>query len=114
MKNLVRVGSRPALRGCRESGNGFCAIWSAGLDLTGEASAVNATVRGVYSAGLSCGGCFAAYDATAGAEDELYGLFCKFCGSALEVVPVEPRGVDDELAADSVQLRVVQAPLGLG
>ena len=74
---------------------------------------MNATVRCVYSAGLWCGGCFAAYDATAGAEDQLYGLFCKFCGSALEVVPVEPVGVDDELTPDSVQLRVVQAPLRL-
>ena len=57
--------------------------------LSRRASLANVTVRRVYSAGLSCGGCFAAYDAAAGAEDELYTLFCKFCGAGLEV----PRNV---------------------
>jgi hypothetical protein len=66
--------------------------------------------RHVYSAGLSCASCFSAYDAVARTEDELYGLFCSYCGSALTVVPVEPLRIDDELGLESVRLHVVQGP----
>lgn len=64
----------------------------------------------MYSAGLSCSGCFAAYDATAATQEELHALFCGYCGSQVLVLGLEPTGVHDEPACGSVQLRTVQGP----